>query len=74
LPHEDIPVKAAGEVAWQEPETLQNKGNLNTGVRFTDIDPNSKMRIARYVLDGVHRDRAQGKISLGQKFKLFFTN
>ena len=73
LPHEDDPVMASGEVAWQEAETPQNKGNLNTGVRFTEIDSSSKMRIARYVLDGLRRNRAPQKISLREKFKLFFS-
>jgi c-di-GMP-binding flagellar brake protein YcgR len=73
LPHEDNPVKAAGEVVWQEEETPKNKGNLNTGVKFFDIDSSGKTRIARYVLDGLRRSRSGNKISFWQKLKLFFS-
>jgi len=73
MPHEDDPVKAAGEVVWQEEETDKNKGNLNTGVRFFDIDSSGKTRIARYVLDGLRRNRVSNKISFWQKVKLFFS-
>ncbi len=70
LPAEEKPIKAVAQVAWQDKEADAG-GGYNTGVKFTDISGEDRVRIARYVLEGVRRS-GKATLSFWQRVKLLF--
>ncbi|MFH1791478.1 MAG: PilZ domain-containing protein [Candidatus Omnitrophota bacterium] len=54
IPGDNMPVFAAGEVAWSE---KADGGGYKTGVKFTKINGSDKAKLLEYVYDEWIRDR-----------------
>ena len=55
LPTETVPVELTGEVSWVNPA---GEGQLiaGMGIEFSDMDPESERKLARYVKSRSHED------------------